>query len=165
MTSDQVPAIPLVVSISDISTNVISSSPTANLKITIHNLSDKSLTFLRWSTPFDPMAVPMGIFVFTSLNDGSTASCFNLKINRKLPESGVFSLEDTVRMKAGETIHNLVEVKAPEVMLQKGEAYSVRAEGNWMHVEVGGDLDLRIEGDNILRGSFASEAIEFSIPA
>jgi len=159
------PEIPLKITLTHVSSSKSeSNSPSVTLKVTIDNTSpDKTVSFLRWSTPFDTRAVPMGIFVFTSVSDGQVAQCLNLKLKRRLPPSGVFSAEDTIRIEAGGKSEMEVEVKAPEVILEERTRYSVRAEGHWMHVRYGEDQELRTDEDGVMRGDFASEAVEVEV--
>jgi len=159
--------IPLQVTISDAKTvSVDSQLPVVSLKITVHNTSpDKTVSFLRWSSPLDLQASPMGIFVFTNLSNGQNAPCVSIKLNRKIPETGVFSNEDTIRIEAGGKVEKDVEVKAPDVRLTKGEKYSVQAKGHWMHVQVSEDTELKTNDGDVLRGGFASEAVELEVPA
>jgi len=164
----QPPTIPIQVTISDISSHVseTSKSPVVNLKITLHNESpDKPISFLRWSSPLDTKSAAMGIFVFTSKSSGNPAPSLNLKLNRKIPDSGVFSSEDTIRIEAGGKVEKELEIKAPEVVLEKGEKYAVSAKGSWTHVLVGDYAELKTDQKGVLRGSFESEALEFEAPS
>ncbi|KAH8591551.1 hypothetical protein B0O99DRAFT_690637 [Bisporella sp. PMI_857] len=157
------PDIPLQITISDIrSTRGETESPVVILKVTIYNTSsDKGLSFLRWSTPLDKMAVPMGIFVFTSLSSGKPAPCVGLKLNRKIPDSGFFSKDDTIQITAGGKVEMDVEVKAPHVSLDTGERYSVQVVGHWMHVKFGAEAELSAAEEGVIRGGFSSEAVQF----
>ncbi|TGO44071.1 hypothetical protein BOTNAR_0965g00040 [Botryotinia narcissicola] len=58
--------VPIQISISDITTidRETQDSPIVKLKVTLSNPSDEAISFLKWSTPFDLRAVPMGIFEF-----------------------------------------------------------------------------------------------------
>ena len=163
--SSENPDIPLKITLTHvISSKSESNSPTVTLKVTIENTSpDKTVYFLRWSTPFDTRAVPMGIFVFTSTSGGQDAKCLNLKLKRMPPPSGVFSAEDTIRIEAGGTSERNVEVKAPEVVLEKQTRYSVRAQGYWMHVRFGDDPELKTDEDGVMRGDFTSEPVEVDV--
>lgn len=79
------------------------------------------------------------------------------------PPSGVFSAEDTIRIEAGGTSERNVEVKAPEVVLEKQTRYSVRAQGYWMHVRFGDDPELKTDEDGVMRGDFTSEPVEVDV--
>lgn len=105
----------------------------------------------------------MGIFVFTSVSNGQDAECLNLKFKKRLPPSGIFSAEDTIRIEAGGKSEIDAQVKAPEVVLKEGTKYSVRATGHWMHVRFGEDEKLRTDEDGVMRGDFASEAVEVDV--
>ncbi|KAL3425400.1 hypothetical protein PVAG01_02191 [Phlyctema vagabunda] len=137
--------------------------PAVSLKVTIENTSDKPVSFLKWSSPFDPRASPMGIFLFTSQKTGETAPSVELKINRKIPESGVFDQEDVIKIAAGEKVEKQLQIKAPDVTLQQGEKYEVRAKGNWMHVKVGEYSSLKTAEDGVLRGEFESASVGVSV--
>ncbi|KAM3067246.1 hypothetical protein ACMFMF_009745 [Clarireedia jacksonii] len=165
MTSNQSSTIPIQISISDVVTteSETSHSPIVKLKVALRNTSDQPVSFLRWSTPFDPRAVPMGIFEFKSTTSGELATCLNLKLNRKMPESGTYDEEDIEHIDAGGEISKEIEVKAPEVVLSKGEKYVVKAKGSWMHVIFGKKTDIKSDDDRVLRGDFESEGVEVEI--
>lgn len=163
--SEPNPAIPLTISISDPTTHDRNGSPVVTLKVTIENTSDRPLLFLRWNSPFDTKAAPMGIFKFTSLKTGNLAPCHDLKLNRKPPRSGIFSPEDTIRIGPGSKVEESVEVAAPGVKLESGETYSVKAEGHWVHVRLGEHSELLVGDKENLRGEFQSEAVEVIVPA
>lgn len=160
------PEVPIRVIITDILVaESQAESPTVTLKITLLNISpDTPLSFLRWSSPLDIKAGAMGLFVFTSKSSGKPAHSMNLKLNRKVPESGVYPSQDTIRLEAGGKVEKEVTIKAPEVVLERGEAYSVSVKGFWMHVVVGDHAELRTEQSGVLSGSFESEAVEIKIP-
>ncbi|PQE06689.1 hypothetical protein CJF30_00008591 [Rutstroemia sp. NJR-2017a BBW] len=99
------------------------------LKVAFRNKSDKPISFLRWSTPFDPRAVPSGVFEFKSTATGELAPCLNLKLNRKMPESGTYDGEDIEHIDAGGETSKQIEIKAPEVVLSKGEKGDFESEG------------------------------------
>lgn len=163
------PDIPIQVFISEISSipSETSKSPVVNLKVSLQNTSpDKPVSFLRWSSPLDSKAGAMGIYVFTSKSSGEPAPSLNLKLNRMMPKSGVFSSEDTIRIEAGGKIESDVEIKAPEVVLKKGEKYLVSAKGWWMHVLPGDHAELKTaHTDGVLMGGYESEAVEFEVPS
>jgi hypothetical protein len=165
MTSDQSSTIPIEVSVSDVivAGSETDHSPVVKLKVALRNTSDKPISFLRWSTPFDPRAVPSGVFEFKSSTTGELAPCLNLKLNRKMPESGTYDEEDIEHIDAGGEISKTIEVKAPEVVLSKGEKYVVKAKGIWMHVVVGERTDMKSDDDGALRGDFESEGVEVEI--
>lgn len=157
--------VPIQISISDVRTidNESSSPPTVSLKVTLWNTSSKPVSFLRWSTPFDLQAVPIGIIKFRSVATGDFAPCLDLKLNRKMPREGVFSNDDIITLDAdGEESKN-IEVKAPEVVLTKGEKYVVNAKGFWMHVLVGDREEAKKTDASVLRGDFESEGVEIEV--
>lgn len=158
--------IPLRVTISDI-TNVTGEetlAPVISLKVTIHNTSpDKPVLFLRWSTPLDPSAAAQGIFTFTSQRTGASAKCMSIKLNRKMPESGIYSSDDAIRIEAGGKVERSMDIKAPEVVLNTGEKYLVRAKGRWPHVLVGYYPELKMGDAGVLRGDFESNVVEFQV--
>ncbi|EDN98881.1 predicted protein [Sclerotinia sclerotiorum 1980 UF-70] len=123
--------VPIQISISDVTSidSEPSSPPTISLKVTLRNTSDKPVSFLRWSTPFDIRAVPMGIFKFQSVASGDFAPCLELKLNRKIPREGVFSDDDIITIDAGAEESKTIEIKAPEVVLARGEKEDFESEG------------------------------------
>ncbi|ATZ56099.1 hypothetical protein BCIN_12g06310 [Botrytis cinerea B05.10] len=157
--------IPIQISISDITTidSEPQSSPIIKLKVTLSNPSDKAVSFLRWSTPFDLRAVPMGIFEFKSVATGDLAPCLGLKLNRKMPREGVFSDDDIITIDAGAKETKDIEIKAPEVVLKSGEKYVVHAKGFWMHVLVGDREEAKKTEANVLREDYESEGVEFEV--
>jgi hypothetical protein len=105
----------------------------------------------------------MGIFVFTSKSSGKPARSMNLKLNRKVPDSGVYPSEDAICIEAGGKIEKEVEIKAPQVVLEKGEKYAVSVKGWWMHVVIGDYTELMSKQSDVLRGDFESEAVDFEV--
>jgi len=168
MSSTSQTDIPIKIILSDIQSISAqdSSFPAVSLKVTLQNTSpDKPVTFLRWSTPLDPKAAAMGKFVFTSKKNGKAAKSLGLKLNKKIPSSGIYPSDDILRLEAGGTIEKVVDIKAPEVELQAGEKYAVTASGFWMHVQVGDHEELKAGEKSALRGDFESEAVEVEIPS
>ncbi|ESZ91570.1 hypothetical protein SBOR_8040 [Sclerotinia borealis F-4128] len=157
--------VPIQISISDITTidSEASSSPTVSLKVTLRNTSDKPVSFLRWSTPFDLRAAPMGIFKFKSVAKGDFAPCLDLKLNRKIPRNGVFSDDDIVSIDAGGEESKIIEIKAPEIVLTRGEKYVVNAKGFWMHVLIGGRDETKKADAKVLREDFESDGVEMVV--
>lgn len=162
------PAIPIEIIISDV-TNIedkSSSSPSLSLAVTLRNTNpDEPVSFLRWSSPFDTAAAAMGVYIFISESTGQPAHCQNLKFKRKVPDSGVYNPEDTIRIEAGETLTREVTIKTPGVTLKRGEKYSITASGFWMYVLVGDHSELRTGQEGVLRGDFESKAVKFKVPA
>lgn len=157
--------VPIQISISNITTidDEVSNPPTISLKVTLRNASDKPVSFLRWSTPFDQRAVPMGIFKFRSIATGHFAPCLDLKINRRIPREGVFSDDDIISIDAGEEVSKTFEVRAPELVLTRGEKYLVNAEGFWMHVFIGDRDEARRTEAEVLSEDFESDGVEVEL--
>ncbi|APA13210.1 hypothetical protein sscle_10g079800 [Sclerotinia sclerotiorum 1980 UF-70] len=157
--------VPIQISISDVTSidSEPSSPPTISLKVTLRNTSDKPVSFLRWSTPFDIRAVPMGIFKFQSVASGDFAPCLELKLNRKIPREGVFSDDDIITIDAGAEESKTIEIKAPEVVLARGEKYVVNAKGYWMHVLIGEREEAKKADAKVLREDFESEGVEIEV--
>ncbi|KAF7948014.1 hypothetical protein EAE96_009082 [Botrytis aclada] len=157
--------VPIQISITDIATidSESGNSPIIKLKVTLRNPSDKAVSFLRWSTPFDLRAVPMGIFEFKSLATGDLAPCLGLKLNRKMPREGVFSDDDIITIAEGAEETKAIEIKAPEVVLKSGEKYVVKAKGCWMHVLVGDREEAKKTEAHVLREDYESEGVEFEV--
>ncbi|KAA8571343.1 hypothetical protein EYC84_000663 [Monilinia fructicola] len=157
--------IPIQISISDATTieGEASSPPSVSLKVTLRNTSEKPVSFLRWSTPFDLRAVSMGIFKFQSVATGELAPCLDVKLGRKMPRAGVFSDDDIVSIDAGGEESRTVEIKAPEVVLTRGEKYVVNARGFWMHVFVGEREEAKKTDANVLREDFESDGVEVEL--
>lgn len=150
---------PIELSLSSITILSNDEPPTISLKVTLKNTSDKPLSFLRWSTPFDTSAVRMGIFKFKSLNTGEYAPCLDMKLNRRIPESGIFPEDQIEYIEAGSELSKEIQVKAPDVVLSKTERYEVTAKGNWMHVIEGKQTDTKTREEDILRGRFESNSV------
>lgn len=158
--------VPLIVKISNVeeTTPPNAEYPQINLKVTIINTSpDKSVKFLRWATPFDVKAVTMGIFKFKNLKTGEFAPCLDMKVGRKMPESGVFDDADVVTVEVGKEIERITEVGAPKVALESGEKYEVVAKGRWMYVSVGETDRLTSGEDESISGEFESEGLKFEL--
>ncbi|RDW82698.1 hypothetical protein BP6252_03810 [Coleophoma cylindrospora] len=154
--------IPLKVTISTStsSTDRISDRQSIDLDISVQNTSPEPVLFLRWLSPLDPKAPAMGLFVFTSIKDGTQATAMNLKISRMLPEGGNYSAEDVVKIDGNGSINQKIAIKSPEVVLERGERYSVVAKGTWLHVKPGDHSTLSTADDNVLRGGFESNIAE-----
>jgi len=139
------------------------------LKVTLENTSPtQPISVLRWFSPLDPHAGAIGVFTFTSKSTGNQAPCINLKINHKIPDSGVFSQgdEDIVTIDAGGKIEQEVEVKDHEVALAKGETYIVKAKGRWMGVWTGEQKVLGMgDGSWLSIGEFESDSVEVTLPS
>ena len=162
-------SVPLQVTLSKES-SANSNLGSATIHVTVTNLSPNPVYLLLWSSPLDPRAVAMGTLKFVSSRTNETAPCLNLKINRKLPESGYFSLEDEhiITIPAEGTAQRDLEAKEPEVALTKGEKYLARAQGYWMGVwtqENGGKNIEKLSMEDGLSGQYESNAIEIEIPA
>jgi hypothetical protein len=162
--------IPIKVTISPASQSSSSTEPSSLfLNVTLENTSpSQPLSLLRWSSPLDPHADAIGVFSFSSKSTGNHAPCINLKINRKIPGSGVFSQgdENIVTIEAGGKIEREAEVRDHEVELEKGETYAVKAKGRWMGVWVGEQRVLGMgEGSGLRTGEFESESVEVSVPS
>ncbi|KAI9647151.1 hypothetical protein NHQ30_003534 [Ciborinia camelliae] len=157
--------VPIEISISDVTTmdSEAASPPTVSLKVTLRNTSDNPVSFLRWSTPFDLRAVPMGIFKFKSVATGDLAPCLDLKLNRKIPRDGVFSDDDIISIDAGGEESKTIEIKAPEVVLTRGEKYVVNAKGFWMHVFIGEREEAKKADAKVLREDFESDGMEVEV--
>ena len=143
------------------------STPLA-LNVVLENTSKNNpIYLLKWSTPLDSHAAAIGVFTFTSAETGEKAPGIGLIINRRLPVSGYFSVddEDIVRIEAGGKLESVVEVKDHEVSLKKGKSYRVQATGRWMGAWIGEHEKLGFEeGSDSLIGEFESEGIEIDIP-
>lgn len=162
------PAIPIEITISDVTNIEVESSPSpsVSLLVTLRNTNpDKPVSFLRWSSPFDAKAAAMGIYVFTSESNGQPARCQNLRFKRKVPDSGIYNPEDTIRIEVGESLKREVIIKTPEVTLEDGEKYSITASGFWMYVLVGDHSELKTGQEGVLRGDFQSKAVKFEVAA
>ncbi|RDW76024.1 hypothetical protein BP5796_06845 [Coleophoma crateriformis] len=134
--------------------------PSIGLDISIQNTSPEPVLFLRWLSPLDPRAAAMGLFVFTSIKDGTQATAMNLKISRMLPEGGHYDTEDVVKIEGNGSINQKIAIKSPEVAFERGERYSVVAKGTWLHVKMGDHSALSTADDDVLKGDFESNIVE-----
>lgn len=105
----------------------------------------------------------MGIFKFQSVASGDFAPCLELKLNRKIPREGVFSDDDIITIDAGAEESKTIEIKAPEVVLARGEKYVVNAKGYWMHVLIGEREEAKKADAKVLREDFESEGVEIEV--
>lgn len=109
----------------------------------------------------------MGAVRFISTETNKTAPYLNIKINRKLPESGYFSVEDEwiTTIPPGGTAQKELKAGEPEVALKKGEKYRVIAQGRWMGVWRQENEELStLKLDDAMTGDFESNEIEIEIP-
>jgi len=141
----------------------------ATIHVTLTNLSPNPVYLLLWSSPLDPRAIVTGTVKFVLARTNQSAPCLDIKINRKLPESGYFSTEDEeiITIPAEGTAQRYLEAREPEVALTKGEKYRVRARGNWMGVWTQGKEGQqvgRLSLEDGLSGEFESNVIEIEIP-
>ena len=162
-------SIPLQVSLSKES-SANSDLGSATIHVTVKNTSPNPVYLLLWSSPLDPRAVAMGTVKFVSSKTNTTAPCLNIKINRKVPKSGYFSIEDDhiVMIPADGTVQRALEAREPEVALTKGEKYLARAQGHWMGVWTQGNVGNEVKKLSVedgLIGEFESNTIEIEIPA
>ncbi|TVY89271.1 hypothetical protein LAWI1_G003934 [Lachnellula willkommii] len=142
----------------------------ATIHVIVKNTSPSPVYLLLWSSPLDPRAVAMGTVKFVSSKTNTTALCLNIKINRKVPKSGYFSVEDDhiMMIPADGTAQRDLEAREPEVALAKGEKYLVKAQGHWMGVwtqENDGKNIEKLSVEDGLTGEFDSNTIEIEIPA
>lgn len=156
--------IPIKITICSLQGTGVSTAPTSLLLcVTLENTSDKSLSLLSWSSPFDSHASAIGVFSFTSKSMGEHVPSMDLKINRKIPDNGVFSTDDEniITIKAGEKVQRKVEVKKNELPLEKGTTYIVKARGRWMGVWLGDGTELSMnKGSEMRVGGFESAGFE-----
>ncbi|TVY82079.1 hypothetical protein LSUE1_G004956 [Lachnellula suecica] len=142
----------------------------ATVHVTVTNLSPHPVSILRWSSPLDPRAIAMGTLKFVSSRTNETAPCLNIKINRKMPASGYFSMGDDqiTTIPAGGTAQRDLQAKEPEVALTKGEQYLVKARGRWMGVWIHESEEKeapKLRMEDALTGDFESNRIGIEIPA
>jgi hypothetical protein len=163
-----VPTVPIQVTLSESSAK--SNLGSATVHVTLTNLSPHTISLLRWSSPLDARAIAMGAVRFISTTTNKTAPYLNIKINRKMPESGYFSVEDEwiTTIPPSGTAQKELKAGEPEVALTKGEKYRVVAQGRWMGVwrrenEQEEVSTLRL--DDALTGDFESNEIEIEIPS
>ncbi|KAF4627703.1 hypothetical protein G7Y89_g10451 [Cudoniella acicularis] len=123
--------VPIKVSLSRYA-DISSSFGSPVIHISLKNSSPHKVSFLRWSSPPDPRAAAIGVFEFTSIGTNTVTPCLHLKLNRKLPESGYFSLDSDgiVTLPVGGTFEKDIDVKEPEVALTMGECYRAAARGH-----------------------------------
>jgi hypothetical protein len=163
-------SVPLQVTLSKESWVANSDLGSVTIHVTLTNLSPNPIYLLLWSSPLDPRAIVTGTLKFVSPETNQSAPCLDIKINRKLPESGYFSIEDEeiITIPAEGTAQRFLEAREPEVALTKGEKYWVRARGNWMGVWTQGKEGQHVERlalEDGLSGEFESNVIEIEMPA
>ncbi|KAJ5097850.1 hypothetical protein N7532_004851 [Penicillium argentinense] len=95
------------------------------ITISVHNPADAPMTLLRWNSPLDLSAGLLGVFEVCDTGTGQAVPVDTIKISRKLPAS----LEDLVEIPAGQTVNQTVNL--PEIQLEEGHEYSIRAQGIW----------------------------------
>jgi hypothetical protein len=106
-----------------------SSRPSVRVTLTNYHPST-SVTVLIWSTPFDPQAVPLGIFRVTDRSTKQDVPMLGIKINRLLPPSR----EDFLELAPRHAVTKNVYLEAPGLALEKGKTYDVQAHGKWKAV-------------------------------
>jgi hypothetical protein len=102
-----------------------------SVRVTLTNYHPStSVTVLVWSSPFDPQAVPLGIFRVTDQSTKQDVPMLGIKINRLLPPSR----EDFLELAPRHAVTKDVYLEAPGLALEKGKTYDVQAHGKWKAV-------------------------------
>lgn len=162
--------LPITVSLSPLATpqdDAADARPSFRVNVTLTNTGDVTLVILKWWTPFAHGAPAMGIFKVTDLQWGTTVPDMGLMIDYLLPKNDTFLLQkgedsnDLILIRPGESVSEKVKVGDPEVLVERGKKYSVKAKGGWMAVWTGEDENGRYAmRDAIGNGYFESEAVE-----
>ncbi|RDL40147.1 uncharacterized protein BP5553_00126 [Venustampulla echinocandica] len=165
--SSAISSVPIEVTLSS-DTTASSNLGKATIRVTLTNTSPHSISVLQWLSPLDTRAVAIGAFAFTSTRTNSLAPCLNLKLNRKLPESGSFPADanEIIRIPPKGTVEKEVEAKEPDVALTKGERYRVVAQGQWMRVWIhSGEIDQpeKLSLEDGISGEYKSNELEIEI--
>lgn len=166
--SSGISSVPVEVTLSS-DTTASSNLGSAAIRVTLTNTSPHPISVLRWLSPLDDRAVAMGAFKFTSTKTNSPAPCLNLKLNRKIPESGSFlnDADEIISIPPKGTVDRDFEIKAPEVSLTKGEQYRVVAQGQWMKVwiqdEDGAGKPKKLSLEDGISGEYESNELEIEI--
>lgn len=124
------------------------------LKVHVENKSKTSpLTILAWNTPLDNNAVALGMFSFKEQTSQQYLPCRNIKLNRNTPPPDSAYIE----IAAGATYDVDYEVSPPDVELERGGEYEIKATGVWGGVWKGTKEDVR--GSHGFTGEFESNSI------
>ncbi|KAG4425320.1 hypothetical protein IFR04_001470 [Cadophora malorum] len=163
MASAHESSIPLSVSLSPSPSSATEDGIAVSLIVSVKNTDPSPVSILTWNSPLDPRLSALGLLKFTSVSTGEVASGIDLKINHRVPESGVFTPEDDciVKIEGGGSVEREVKVKEMEVTLVKGEKYKVGLEGWWGTVWMG-EGNLRAGGGRM--GDFKTEDVEIQVP-
>lgn len=162
--------VPVTVSLSPlVAPQVLSTDakPSFIVKVTLTNTGDVTLVILKWWTPFAHGAPAMGIFKVTD-SWGTSVPDMGLMIDYLFPEDDTFvlqkgedSTDNLLLIRPGESLTQEVEIANPEMLVEKGNKYSVKAKGSWMAVWKGEGADGRYPmKDAIGGGYFESETVE-----
>ncbi|KFY23818.1 hypothetical protein V493_05617 [Pseudogymnoascus sp. VKM F-4281 (FW-2241)] len=113
----------------------------------------------------------MGIFKVTDLRSGTAVPDMGLMIDYLLPDGDTFVLrkgedssQDLVLIRQGESVGEEVRIGNPEVKVEGGRTYSVKAVGRWMAVWVGESEDGRPIPSNVYADHDRSEGIRHIFP-
>lgn len=107
-----------------------------SVEVSINNTSNHLVTFLKWATPFDALAGPLGVFTVYDPETGEPVPMNIVKISRKLPASR----NDLIEIPAGQIVKKTVHI--PEVVLEPDREYLLRAEGAWLAIWENGLADV-----------------------
>jgi len=154
-------SIPLEVSLGLVRTEPL----TVSVKVTNNGASP--LTVLTWSLPLDPLALQLGLLVFTPQGAAKPLEIPTIQVNRKVPPDP----ESLVTFDPGQSRSRELEVKdfvvpTAELFGSNGKA-TVRCRGRWAAVwprradELGeDDLVNPGAGGGVLAGPFQSRDME-----
>lgn len=167
------PDIPLKIALSGGSKEISTAQTSIALHITVTNTHPtSSVSFLRWSTPLDPLGAAMGLFVVKPLPHPPTdeevepLKTLGLKPKRLMPQSEIFpaNSDQVITLEAGQSVERDVLLHEPQyVGLVKGEKYAVGVTGTWHGIWVndGELMEFSVkEGSRLLRGSYDIEGVE-----
>lgn len=108
--------------------NVVPCPFAIQVEVSIYNPAEHPVTFLNWSTPFDHLAGPLGVFTVHDKVVGETVPMDIVKISRKLPATR----EDLIEIPADQTVKKMMHIHG--VRLKADHGYLVHAEGVWLAI-------------------------------
>ncbi|KKY16820.1 hypothetical protein UCRPC4_g05778 [Phaeomoniella chlamydospora] len=110
------------------SSSVLKPGDVLEIRVSVQNTAEHSITLLKWNSLLDPNAGNLGLFAAKDTVNGEVIETPAIKIARKTPPSD----DDFVEIAAGARLE--ATVKLPTLRLKGNTKYSVQAAGKWMAV-------------------------------
>lgn len=143
----------------------ISASPPV-VRAVLRNTDTKNpVTFLTWGTPFDELALKIGVLQLVDAETGDELQGPQLRLNRMMPPPR----DVLVEIKPGGEVTKDLEIQGPWIPTDGNKKFKISASGRWMSVwkktpDDVQDKDLEeAGGDNALTGYFKSEEVEITL--